>query len=115
MALTDHIGKPIQLLYYPPYHSKYNPVERCWGSLEQHWNGTKLVDATTMIEWAKSMTWKGLHPIVQLSCKVYEKGVCLSKEAMQEVEARLKRKPKPLATTPMVWTCSPLAIARSLP
>jgi len=21
---ADHIGKPMQLLYYPPYHSKYN-------------------------------------------------------------------------------------------
>ena len=20
----------IDLAYYPPYHSKYNPVERCW-------------------------------------------------------------------------------------
>ena len=93
VAFADHIGKPIQLLYYPPYHSKYNPVERCWGILEQHWNGTKLVDATTMLEWAKSMTWKGLHPIVQLSSKVYEKGISLSKAAMQDVEARLKRNP----------------------
>ena len=25
---VDQIGKPVQLLYYPPYHSKYNPVER---------------------------------------------------------------------------------------
>jgi hypothetical protein len=23
----------IKLAYYPPYHSKYNPVERCWGIL----------------------------------------------------------------------------------
>ncbi|NJR56796.1 MAG: hypothetical protein HC768_20985 [Acaryochloris sp. CRU_2_0] len=30
VALSDHIGKSIQLLYYPPYHSKYNPIERCW-------------------------------------------------------------------------------------
>ena len=29
----------IRLTYYPPYHSKYNPIERCWGILEQHWNG----------------------------------------------------------------------------
>ncbi|NRA69328.1 MAG: hypothetical protein HRU19_32965 [Pseudobacteriovorax sp.] len=29
----------IQLIYYPPYHSKYNPIERCWGVLEMHWNG----------------------------------------------------------------------------
>ena len=39
---SDKIGKPIQLLYYPPYHSKYNPTERCWGILEQHWNGILL-------------------------------------------------------------------------
>ena len=35
---ADQIGKPIQLLYYPPYHSKYNPIERCWGILELRWN-----------------------------------------------------------------------------
>jgi hypothetical protein len=26
---VDTIGKPVHLLYYPPYHSKYNPIERC--------------------------------------------------------------------------------------
>ena len=31
---------PIQLAYYPPYHSKYNSVERTFGWLEQHWNGS---------------------------------------------------------------------------
>lgn len=59
VEFADHIGKPIQLLYYPPYHSKYNPIERCWGILEQHWNGAKLVDVQTMLGWASSMTWKG--------------------------------------------------------
>jgi Rhodopirellula transposase DDE domain len=81
-------------VYYPPYHSKYNPIERCWGILEQHWNGTKLIDAKTMLEWAKSMTWKGLHPVVELSHQVYQKGVRLSKKAMEAVEARLERDPK---------------------
>ncbi|MCY9669233.1 ISAzo13 family transposase [Paenibacillus alginolyticus] len=32
----------IILAYYPPYHSKYNPIERIWGRLEQHWNGDLL-------------------------------------------------------------------------
>ena len=91
VALCDAIGKPIQLLYYPPYHSKYNPIERCWGILELHWNGTKLVDIETMVEWARSMTWKGMHPIVELSRKIYQKGVTLSKKAMRAVEARLER------------------------
>ena len=94
VQLVDAIGKPVQLLYYPPYHSKYNPIERCWGILEQHWNGTKLLDAETMLEWAKSMTWKGLHPVVELSRKVYQKGISLGKAAMQAVEARLKRDTK---------------------
>lgn len=29
VQFADTIGKPIQLLYYPAYHSKYNPIERC--------------------------------------------------------------------------------------
>lgn len=32
----------IQLAYYPPYHSKYNLIERVWGVLENHWNGSLL-------------------------------------------------------------------------
>lgn len=94
VAFCDAIGKPIQLLYYPPYHSKYNPIERCWGILEVHWNGTKLVDVETMVAWATSMTWKGIHPLVQRSRKVYQKGVTLSKRAMRAVEARLERHPE---------------------
>ena len=46
-----------------------------------------------MLAWAKSMTWKGLHPVVELSGKVYRKGVKLTKAAMRAVEARLKRNP----------------------
>jgi hypothetical protein len=33
VQFADHIGKPIQLLYYPPYHRKYNPMERSGGTL----------------------------------------------------------------------------------
>ena len=94
VQFADQIGKPIHLLYYPPYHSKYNPIERCWGILELHWNGTKLVDVETMLEWAKSMTWKGIHPVVALSRKVYQKGIALGKKAMQAVESRLERHPE---------------------
>lgn len=33
---VGRICNPLQLLYFLPYHSKYNPIERCWGILEQH-------------------------------------------------------------------------------
>ena len=91
---ADAIQQPIRLLYDPPYHSKYHPIERCWGILELKWNGTKLIDAETMLEWAQQMTWKGLHPVVKLSRKVYNKGITLGKAAMQAVEARLERHPE---------------------
>jgi len=94
VQFVDAIGTPVQLLYYPPYPSKYNPIERCWGILELHWNGTQLIDVDTMLEWAKSLTWKGLQPIVELSHTVYQKGISLGKKAMRAVEARLKRQPE---------------------
>jgi len=93
VEFADAIGKRIQLLYFPPYHSKYNPIERCWGILELHWNGTLLSDVTVMTEWAKTMAWKGIHPIVEISTTVYEKGISLTKSAMKSVEKRLNRNP----------------------
>ena len=93
VEFADCTGKLIQLLYDPPYHSNYNPIERCWGILEQPWNGAQLVDTETMLEWAKSMTWKGIHPVVKLSSAVYQTGVSLSKKAMREIETRLERNP----------------------
>ena len=74
VQFAHHIAKPIQLLYYPLYHSKYNPIERCCGIFEVHSNATKLLDVETMLESAKSMTWKSIHPVVALSRKVYQKG-----------------------------------------
>jgi hypothetical protein len=94
VQFADQIGKSIQLLYYPPYHSKYNPIERCWGILELHWNGTLLRDVDTMLAWAQSMTWKGRSPVVELNHKEYPRGVTLSKRAMRAVEGRLERHPE---------------------
>ena len=94
VQFADVINRPIHLLYYPPYHSKYNPIERCWGILELKWNGAKLLDVETMLGWAKKMTWKGLQPGVERSRHVYTKGIALGKVAMAAVEARLKRDPQ---------------------
>jgi hypothetical protein len=94
VQFADVINRPMHVLYYPPDHSKYNPIERCWGILELKWNGAKLIDVETMLGWAKKMTWKGLHPVVELSRRIDTKGIALGKVAMEAVEARLKRNPK---------------------
>jgi len=79
------------VVYNPPYHSKYNPIERCWGILEMHWNGALLSTTETALKWAATMTWKGLHPMVSLLDKVYERGVTLTKKAMKPYAQRLER------------------------
>jgi len=86
-------GLTIRLAYYPPYHSKYNPVERCWGVLEQHWNGTLLDALDTVLQFAATMTWKGVRPTVTLVTTAYERGVTLTKKAMAAVEAQIIRHP----------------------
>jgi transposase len=83
----------IRLAYYPPYHSKYNPIERCWGILEQHWNGALLDSVEAVIEYASTMTWKGKHPVVTLVRTTYQTGVKLTKEAMDLVESQIQRLP----------------------
>ena len=93
VEFADQTQKTIQLRYFPRYHSKYNPIERCWGILERHWNGALLRNAETMLAWAKNMTWKGLNPIVNLSKKLYKQGISLTKKEMEEIEKRLERNP----------------------
>jgi len=91
VAFADHNALEIVLVYYPPYHSKYNPIERWWGILEAHWNGTLLDSVETVLGWARTMTWKAIPPIVDLLDKTYDKGVRVAKQAFQKIEQRLKR------------------------
>ncbi len=87
-------GLRVRLAYYPPYHSKYNPIERCWGILEMHWNGALLERVETVIEFARTMRWKGVHPLVDLVTTTYETGVKLTKEAMAVLETQVERLPE---------------------
>lgn len=91
VEFADRNNLEIVLVYYPPYHSKYNPIERCWGILENHWNGTLLDNVTTVLNWAGTMTWKGLRPVIHLLETTYEKGVRLAKKAFQAFSQRLQR------------------------
>ena len=70
-----HYRITVRLAYSPPYHSKYNPIERCWGILANHWNGTLLDSIDTVLAVARTMTWQGRHPIVHLVTATDETGV----------------------------------------
>ena len=91
--LVDTFRITVQLAYYPPYHSKYNPIERVWGVLERHWNGSLLDTIDTVLKFAQTMTWKGRHPVVELVKRTYQKGVKLTRKEMDALEKRFERLP----------------------
>jgi len=94
VEFVTQAGVSVRLAYYPPYHSKYNPIERCWGILEMHWNGALLDSLHAVVAYSASMTWKGLHPLVEMVTTSYQTGVTLTKDAMTAVEAQIDRLPQ---------------------
>jgi hypothetical protein len=91
VEFADWSGLEIRLVYYPPYHSKYNPVERCWSSLERKWGGALLTSLEVILGYARRMTWKGQTPTVDQLLGEYRDGVRLTKAQMKPIEARLER------------------------
>ena len=91
VAFADAHQVTVELVYLPPYHSKYNPIERCWGILERHWNGALLSSVADVLRWAGTMTWRGVRPLIRETTAVYERGVRLTDAALRPIAARLAR------------------------
>jgi hypothetical protein len=81
----------IRLIYYPPYHSKYNLIERFWGGLERFWYGYLLSSVDCVLRRAASFVWKNMQTTVALINGVFDKGISISKEEKVELEKRLIR------------------------
>ena len=91
IEFANKINRDIHLVYYPPYHSKYNPIERCWGNLERHWNGEILNSVKKAVLCASTMTWKGVKATVSMIDRAYKKGITLSKKEMKKYEKQIQR------------------------
>ena len=91
VEFADRHRVGVELVYPPPYPSKYNPVERCWGILEKHWNGALLDSAEQVPNWAGTMTWRAIHPLVRQITSTYERGVRVSKAEFRPIAERLIR------------------------
>ncbi len=88
---ADATGLIIHLVYYPPYHSKYNAIERYWAGLEKSWNGHLLDKVETVLNRATNFIWKGLNATVQLLKTSYEKGVKVCGKDKTKMEERSQR------------------------
>lgn len=94
VEFSAHWGTKIKLAYYPPYHSKYNPIERVFGVLENYWNGDPLRTVDKALGMAAGMTYKNVHPVVQLVSQEYPKGVKVNNRLRRIYEMALCRKRK---------------------
>ena len=81
----------VRLIYYPPYHSKYNGIERYWGGLERSWNGYLLDSVEGVLLRASHFVWRSTQTTATLLKGVYEKGIKLFGKEKQELEKRLLR------------------------
>ena len=107
VEFSDLSGLEIRLVDYPPYHSKYNPIERCWSALEQKWGGSLLNSWKVILQQALRRSWMKRHPVVKRLEGDYAEGVRLSKKEMKPYEARLLRSetlPKyDITIKPLAW------------
>lgn len=93
VAFAKNINLPIRLVYYPPYHSKYNEIERHWAAVEQYWKPLVLDTIDNTLEIAKRMTYNGINPIVRFIDKVYQSGVQVAYKEFKELEDYVVRNP----------------------
>jgi hypothetical protein len=88
---ADLTGLALRLIYYPPYHSKYNSIERYWAGLEKSWNGYLLESVATVINRSGNFAWRGIATTARLVDTVYQKGVKLCGKEKKNLEKRLIR------------------------
>ena len=91
VEFSDSTGLEIHLAYYPPYHSKYNPIERYWGGLEKSWNGYLLSSVESVLKRAANFTWKGISTTARVFQTVYKTGVTVKGKEKAALERRLTR------------------------
>ncbi len=92
VLLAQKMHWTVVLVYYPPYHSKYNAIERLWGILENYWRGALLDSEAAVLGYAAHMTYNGVHPQVRRCTEQYPKGVKLTRAQKKRLEQQLRRK-----------------------
>ena len=90
-AMGEATQLTVELVYYPPYHSKYNPIERCWGVLEVYWNGELLDSEEAVLGFAANMTYAGRHPHVDRVSAQRTAAACDEYAEKKLLEGRLRQ------------------------
>lgn len=85
LELTKELGVAIIIAHYPPYSSKYNPIEhRLFCHIHNAIKGVVFSSYNIVKElMEKTSTTKGLSVIVRLNLTHYQKGITVDKSQME--------------------------------
>lgn len=89
-AFADDIGREIRVAHYPPYCSKYNPIEhKLFPHITRAWSGVMLDSIDTMCKLINERTqnWKSTIKInVDRIDKSFKKGVRLADDYLEYMD-----------------------------
>jgi len=97
VALSERLGRPLRIAHYPPYTSKWHPIEhRLFSHVERALRGV-ILDSydTAMHAVQRTRTETGLRVAARILDKVYEVGRKCS-DAFRDVKDRFIRHDDPL-------------------
>ena len=90
-TLANVINLSIRICHYPPYASKWNPIEhKVFPHVTRSMEGVKLEslqEAKILIKNTKTKT--GLKVLVRTTKKIYEKGIKVTKETMDKINIKV--------------------------
>lgn len=86
VELAKKYNITIELVYYPPYHSKYNKIEHYWGVLQRKWSKELIKSDQKLIEVINRTKWHGINSKGYISSKLYEKGKKIDDKIMIEIK-----------------------------
>lgn len=74
MELADKLNMNLLIMHYPPYCSKFNPIEhRLFAHITRSWSGAPLLSVKDAVQRAaRTTTVKGLTVYVDINSKTYD-------------------------------------------
>jgi hypothetical protein len=92
IELAKRLGLALRIVHYPPYTSKWNPIEhRLFSQVERTWSGVMLDSPETALETVeRTHTQTGLRVSARILDKVYEIGRACS-ETFRETKDQFIR------------------------
>ena len=85
IMMAIRLNVTIELVYYPPYHSKYNLIEHFWGVLQRSWNGLIINNLVKLIGAINGTKWHGINAKGILVNREYANGKTIDKKELKKL------------------------------